>query len=443
MNNTSFISRRKFIKLLGGAVLAMELGDWSAAEAAVKKAADPATAQPSRDTRHVVRGLRGNIDIDYIRQIITADPAVSRTIMWQSDELLSGAVVEYRPAGAARSLSQPASYDFFTGDDSSFYIYSVQLTSLTPQQDYEYRIVCGRYGTDWITMRTAGRGSFKALLFTDSQCSENYSCWHEIVQLAALRHPDAQFWINLGDLVDNGQQQCQWRGWFDAARGFLEHTPLVPVMGNHEAYSLDWQYCLPRDYLHEFTLPDNGSQRFPGYYFSFDYGPVHFTVLNTQFEELDDLRPGLLDEEIRWLQKDVHGSARQWKIVLMHRDIFTYEPAASTTQGTFSDIGQTFMPLFDRLGIDLVLSGHLHTYRNRGHIYNFKPSSRGPLYIVCGLAGNCRYPDIWVDPVFDKKIAPQPETDNYLTLEASTKQLSLRCFLPNGDEIDKAVLQKG
>lgn len=441
MNKKSLISRRKFIKLLGGAVLAMELGDWATAEAAVKTGTARDAAVQTRDARHVVRNLRGSIDASYIRQLITADPAVSRTIMWQSDERLAGAVVEYRLTGAARSLTQAASYDFFTGDDSAFYIYSARLTGLTPQQDYEYRIVCGRYGTDWIAMHTAGRGSFKALLFTDSQCTD-YACWHEIVQLAALRHPDAQFWINLGDLVDNGQQQWQWRCWFEAANGLLEHKPLVPLMGNHEAYSTDWQYCLPRDYLHEFTLPENGSQRFPGYYFSFDYGPVHFTVLNTQFEELDGLQPGLLDEELRWLQKDVRSSSKHWKILLMHRDIFTYEPSYATEHGTFSDIGRTFMPVFDRLGIDLVLSGHLHTYRNRGQIYNFKPANRGPLYIVCGLAGDNRYPDIWTDPVFDKKIAPQPETDNYLTLEASTAQLVIRCFLPNGDEIDHTTLQK-
>ena len=100
------------------------------------------------------------------------------------------------------------------------------------------------------------------------------------------------------------------------------------------------------------------------------------------------------------------------------------------------------MPLFDKLGINVVFSAHLHTYRNRGQLYDFKPASHGPLYILTGVAGNVRYPNLWIDHAFDKKVAPQPETDNYLTLEASPQRLQIKCFLPNGDEIDRSLLTK-
>lgn len=100
------------------------------------------------------------------------------------------------------------------------------------------------------------------------------------------------------------------------------------------------------------------------------------------------------------------------------------------------------MPLFDAAGIDLVLSAHLHTYRNRGHIKGFERSAEGPLYILTGVAGNVRYPGLWVDHALDTYVAPQPETDNYLTLTADSATLSVRCFLPDGAQIDEATLRK-
>ena len=58
------------------------------------------------------------------------------------------------------------------------------------------------------------------------------------------------------------------------------------------------------------------------------------------------------------------------------------------------------------------------------------------------MAGNIRYPDFWIDHPLDVKIAPQPETDNYLLLDASRQSLSLKTFLPNGNEIDSVTLTK-
>lgn len=47
-----------------------------------------------------------------------------------------------------------------------------------------------------------------------------------------------------------------------------------------------------------------------------------------------------------------------------------------------------------------------------------------------------RYPGLWVDHALDKVIAPQPETDNYLTLCVKDASVEIACFLPDGTEID-------
>ncbi len=58
----------------------------------------------------------------------------------------------------------------------------------------------------------------------------------------------------------------------------------------------------------------------------------------------------------------------------MHKDPLQYafqNRPQPRTEG-FSAEGKEFMPLFDAYNIDVVLSAHLHTYRNRGHIRNFQ-----------------------------------------------------------------------
>ena len=190
-------------------------------------------------------------------------------------------------------------------------------------------------------------------------------------------------------------------------------------------------------------MPDNGSETFSRYYYSFDYGMCHFAVLNTQMDETADFKQGLLEEQLAWLPGDMEKSRKRWKIALLHKDVLQYRihQRPERTEG-FSDIGEAFMPAFDALGIDLVLTAHLHTYRNRGHIEAFRRSPKDPVYILTGVAGDVRYPNLWGDHVLDEAVAPQPETDNYLVLEAKEEALAVECFLPDGTRIDRVEVVK-
>ena len=254
---------------------------------------------------------------------------------------------------------------------------------------------------------------------------------------------EARFFINMGDIVDNGEDHTQLQAWFNGVEGIMDRLPFVPLMGNHETYDQNWQVRLPEAYLHYFAVPENGSKDFSRYYYSFDYGEVHFIVLNSQWDETEEFKPGLKEEQLQWLRKDAEGSDKKWKIALIHKDVLQYRiHKRPERQEGISDVGEAFMPLFDELGIDLVFTAHLHTYRNRGHIRNFQRDSGGPLYILTGVAGNVRYPGLWVDHQLDEVVAPQPETDNYLTMQVTAKEITVRCFLPDGREIDRVTVTK-
>lgn len=380
--------------------------------------------------------------VRYLRQVVAKDNAGARTIMWQMDEPLADAAVEYRQAGTDKIAKVMAKDEIYTDDGQNVMLYTARLENLAAGQELEYRIKGNAQTGKWHKLATDDGGAFTALIFPDSQSSD-YSGWKELAQNASQRNPDAKFFVNMGDLVDNGEDHSQWEAWFDSLSGIIYRIPVAPLMGNHETYNRDWKVREPVAYLSEFAVPDNGSSKYGRYYYSYDYGPVHFIVLNTQLNELKEMSPDLRDEQIAWFRQDVASSDKPWKVVLMHRDPLQYRINGRDDRAEgFDEEGTAWMPVFDEMGIDAVLSAHLHTYRDRGHIRNFQHDAAGPLYILTGVAGNVRYPNLWVNHALDEYVAPQPETDNYMTMQATNEQVDFYCYLPDGTELDHAVLKK-
>lgn len=416
------MSRRTFLKLCTSALLALGLGRFVPAAAAGRT-------------------------IKFPRQIITADSSTSRTIMWQAEGARQQASFTLTaPAGQSQTYTPEA--NTLVQDDTTTTFYTVRLTGLMPATSYEGTIAMAAETVSLpIDTPPAELTAFEALLIDDSQCGETYEPFAELLAKALARHPQAAFLADIGDLTDNGQSDWHWQSFFAALlAGRAKAMPFAPVMGNHECYGLDWKFALPRRYLASFAVPGNGSRNFPVYYYSFDYGPAHFIVLNTQFEELDGLKPGLLQEELLWLKHDAESSQKPWNIVLMHKDVIAYDEYQPGTghAGGISDVGHDFMKSFDVLGIDLVLTGHMHTYRNRGHIYDETPSDHGPTYLMFGPAGNERY-TVPPDTDFDKVSLDQSDPGryrNYMTLAVTPTKCIATCYLEDGSTVDRVVLTK-
>ena len=172
-----------------------------------------------------------------LRQVITRDSTSSRTIMWQSEGEEKGSFVEYRALG---SDGKPAGdlyaqgtrrNEKFSEDNQTSWIHTATLNGLQPGTAYQYRLGFGDNRGPWHTLRTAPAGSagatFKALIFTDSQSSD-YSDWQKVAMGAWQRHGDAGFFLNLGDLVDNGQQAFQWKEWFTRIEPMVTAIPAAP-----------------------------------------------------------------------------------------------------------------------------------------------------------------------------------------------------------------------
>ena len=378
------------------------------------------------------------LSVKFLRQIVTGDISNSRCVMWQADAPLKNPAVEIRVKNSDVPKIFPATDSTFTDDGKKIFQYTAQIDGLVA--DCEYRIVTEAAETDWHALKIPAE-KFKAIIFPDSQCGNGYDTWGNVARGAFERNPDANFFVNVGDLVDNGEDRSQWEDWLTQIENFLPTVPFAPVMGNHETYSRDWKVRQPIAYLNYFAPPENGTEKFSRRFYSFDCGAAHLAVLDSQWDELGE---EIIDAQKIWLRQDFAASNKPWKIVFIHKDVLQYRiNGRPDRREGFSDVGTRFMPEFESLGADAVFTAHLHTYRNRGHLKNFTDDNSGPLYILTGVSGNVRYPGLWLNHALDKFVPPQPETDNYLTLEVDEKIFSLKCFLPGGELIDETTLHKG
>ena len=374
-----------------------------------------------------------SLEVKFLRQIVTKNISDKRLVMWQVAEPLQNPSVEVSVNGETKIF--PANDVSFTDDGQKRIQYTAQI-------DFGdvYRIVDGEAATAWHEMKNSSGDDFKAVIFSDSQCGGGYDTWGEVARQAIERNSDADFFVDLGDIVDNGEDTTQWEDWLAHIKKFAPQIPFAPVMGNHETYSREWTVRSPDAYLNYFATPDNGDKIFSRRFYSFEVGAAHFAVLDSQWDELGR---DIIDAQKNWLRQDLSSTDKPWKIIFIHKDVLQYRiNGRPERREGFSDIGKIFMPEFEALGVDAVFTGHLHTYRNRGRLKNFQDDETGPLYILSGLSGNVRYSGLWINHALDKTIAPQPETDNYLVLKGDEKKLSVKCFLPDGELIDEVTLKK-
>ncbi|MGD9704128.1 MAG: metallophosphoesterase [Acidimicrobiia bacterium] len=82
--------------------------------------------------------------------------------------------------------------------------------------------------------------------------------------------------------------------------------------------------------------------------------------------------------QLAWLEETLAGSDATWKIVALH-----HPPYSAGYQGSSTDVRAIFQPLFERYGVQLVLSGHDHDYQRSEPI-------DGVTYVVSGGGSGTR-----------------------------------------------------
>lgn len=380
--------------------------------------------------------------VDNLTQIISADSATSKTISWQNQVGRTDYRVEYREAGTTDSQEavvtnpkRPPVYDY---DNVPPYTYGAYIQGLTPATAYEYRIRNSDGATGWFPFQTTTEDldTYDVLIFGDSQSSDDYSVWGRTARLGYEGAKDARFFVNMGDLTDNGQAWYQWRAWQHQADILTPHMAIAPVLGNHEAYSMQWTFAEPKTYTSLFAVPENGPKGQERMAYSFDYGDVHYVSLNTDDEELLATRPTMLTDEAAWLNQDLQAATASGKrlVVFMHRP-----PWNSPYDGKLNKNGEALMPVFDKYKVPLVFTAHEHAYERTVPLTADKPAPDGTTYIATGRSGTESW-DGSVKKPTDVVYYNPTDQPMYLKLQVQSEQLIVTAIKDDGTIIDTATI---
>jgi len=161
-----------------------------------------------------------------------------------------------------------------------------------------------------------------------------------------------------GDNAYNVGTEDEWqRAVFDPFATALRDSVLWPVLGNHDIFTADGAPY--RDVL---TLPVNGeSGGLPSGtedYYSFDYSNIHFIALDSTHAAVR--QPG--SAMLAWLADDLAATIKDWVIAIWHHPPYTKGSHDSDAEPPLIEMRQNVLPILESGGVDLVLSGHSHSY---------------------------------------------------------------------------------
>ncbi len=382
---------------------------------------------------------------DHVTLTWTQDPATTVTVTWRTDTTVATGFVLYQAGDALSSNAQrkDAAWRNFTTNLGEMRLFTATLTGLCSNTKYNYRVGDGEHWSETRTFSTADpqSGSFKFLVFGDSQSpirvDSPYADWRATVQNAYKANPDARFMVNVGDLVDFGQSYEHWNAWFDAASGVIDSIPIMPVTGNHESYG-SRDTMRPAYWSAQFRLPQNGPDDVKNQAYSYDYGPVHFVVLDSQ--QFEQQKYGdILTPQAKWLDADLKATQALWKIVFLHRPPYEIKP-----NRTNEEIKQAFCPVLDRHHVDLVFSAHDHgisrTHAIRGGAFMPVPSM-GTVYYISGRSGHKVYPDVEKRPWNTFFYNPEDQP-NYFVIEVDGCKITIQTVMRDGTILDSFFIDK-
>jgi hypothetical protein len=285
-----------------------------------------------------------------------------------------------------------------------------EITGLSPDTTYCYRLMIDESPlSDRIGFRTAPTAEsdrpIRILAFGDSGGGGG----DQRALLERMHEVPYELIIHTGDLAyDAGSVKQFETTVFNVYADIFRSIPIFPAAGNHEYRTLRGA-----PFRTVFALPNgDGDEK----WYSYDWGRIHFAVIDTEAS---------YSEQARWLAQDLEKSTLPWKIVYMHRP-----PYSSGYHGSDMKLRRALAPVFEKYGVQLVIAGHDHNYER------MKPQN-GVAYVVTGGGG------VGTRPVGRSDFtAHSDQVIHFLQIEVGIDDLEIHAIDANGREFDSTVITR-
>lgn len=301
---------------------------------------------------------------------------------------------------------------------------SVRIDGLAPATPYRYRVLAGKGGEAsgegrFTTAPAPDQGKpFKFVIYGDSRSDP---AAHAAVVKSILATP-SDFLVHSGDMVAMGDEEDDWRSFFDVENELLRDRCLFASIGNHELAGDKGVGAT--SFLRYFATSDGEGKDRAKLYGSFRWSNARFFMLNA----MDDWS----GEHKAWLEDELSRAKNEAGLV--HRfAVLHHGPFSSGPHGGNRRLHENgVLPILKAGGVDLIIAGHDHAYE-RG-------TGEGLKYIVSGGAGAPLYPRKFKAPetaVFESvhhfvEVSVDGEKVEVVTKRASGSLLEKCAFVADG-----------
>jgi len=303
------------------------------------------------------------------------------------------------------------------------------ITGLSPGTKYYYRVSSNATDQDYqhtgsfVAAPSAQAEHVKFLVYGDTR---SYPDDHDTVAAGMISTytVDPSFQTMLlaaGDLVNQGKNESSWTNeFFDPTysnvQEVLANLSYQSCVGNHELSGSDGD-------LYEIYFP---YLYVSGYYWSFDYGPVHVAVVDQYAEgeygsETDPNKIG--SAQLAWLEADLAGTNKPWKFILFHEPGWSAGGHKNNTE-----VQESIQPLCKKYGVSIVFAGHNHYYA--------RAKVNGIHHITTGGGGApLREPASIPNPAYPY-VKTAASVHHYCKADISKNVLTFQAIEPDGTVID-------
>ncbi|KAF1319101.1 Acid phosphatase, partial [Globisporangium splendens] len=324
----------------------------------------------------------------------------------------------------------------------SLYSYHATVTGLKPFSKYFYKV--GSLSQSefqsqpnaFTTARPANSNeTFEIAVYGDLGADPNAN--DTITYVRANLVNEVDFVYHVGDVsyADNAFLSASeffgffyeetYNRWMNSLTPVMKQLPYMVLVGNHEA-ECHSPACIISStkraslgfynaYNARFKMPSAESGGVKNMWYSFEYGPIHFTSISSETDYTDapsnsfiGQKYGGYGDQLTWLEADLKAANANranvpWLIVGMHRAMYTLDKCDANGVPTDEalPVQQAFEELFIKYNVDIVVAGHVHSYERHLPIARTKPvfdgvsadkktytNPKAPVYITSGAAGN-------------------------------------------------------
>ena len=314
---------------------------------------------------------------------------------------------------------------------SDYYRYHVELSGLTQGREYRYKI--GGFEGGFRVPQESDVTRFLYLGDVQFQESmEEYEEWGQMVRRAYREHPDLDFAVIGGDLVNSPGELPQWEAFLEACDVFAK-LPVATVAGNHEGVHSNYTY------QKLFALPDDAEEDQSGEeFYSLDFGNVRMLMMDSAFlteERRQSMgKDAWAKEEQRveaWIRSRTGSCEKPWLAAVIHHPVYGMHDEDTVSP----QIRRLWAPLLETGGVRIVFSGHQHLYQRTRSIHGvvFLMGNSGQR-VSRFFHGN-NLPE-YTQQIYDRGA-------NYQIVEAGARRLKMTSYNKKGLVIDETVLGRG